>query len=121
MDMMALRRRIMMQSAEEDSNLFDLSSLVSGTLDGYGNLVPNSKRRTTGFITLKPGTYSLSRARYVDWWKCYKYTMNESYFGAFFNNTSLTNTFNVEEEMKIRISFDYIPTVEDNIQLIKTS
>ena len=110
-----------MQSAEEDGNLFDLSSLVSGTLDGYGNLVPNSNRRTTGFITLKPGTYSLSRARNVDWWKTYKYSMNETYTGVFFNGTSLSYTLNVTEEMKIRISFDYIPTVEDNIQLIKTS
>lgn len=103
------------------TNLFDISSVMSGTLDGNGNYVENPSRTVSDFITLPAGNYVFSRSLTANtsYWKAYSYTMDNVEIKQLFNSTSSTGPFTLTEECKIRIAFDYIVTSDDKVQLEK--
>lgn len=107
------------------TNLFDISSIMSGTLDENGNYLSNPSRTVSDYITLPAGNYVLSRALTANtsYWKAYSYTMDKVKIRQLFNlgSASLTTTFTLTEECKIRIAFDYIATSDDKVQLEKGS
>ena len=98
-------------------NLFDISKVESGTLDGYGNKVANASRTVTGFITLKAGTYTISRKAATDWWKIWSYTLDEEPLQSIMNNINTSHTITLSADSKIRIAFDYIVDSGNEVQL----
>ena len=98
-------------------NLFDVSTVESGTLDGYGNKVANASRTLSGFITMKAGTYTISRKAATDWWKIWEYTLAEEPLKAIMNNLNQSHTITLSEDCKIRIAFDYIVDAANEVQL----
>jgi len=123
MDMMAIRRRVIMLCAKKDGNLFDLSSVMSGTLDGYGKYSANANRTVTDYITLEAGTYEITREIHSgsNWWKAYKYEIGETSGTNIFNYGSGSSRvqFTLNKAQNVRIAFDYIVSAIDNVVLKK--
>lgn len=98
-------------------NLFDVSTVVKGTLDGTGALVENNNRRTSAFITLTAGKYKLSRNALVDWWKAWSYKLDGTPDSKLSDGNGYEVTLTLTETCMIRISFDYVVTAENEVQL----
>jgi hypothetical protein len=98
-------------------NLFDVSTVVKGTLDGTGALVDNNNRRTSAYITLGAGKYKLSRKTLVDWWKAWSYKLDGTPISKLFDGNGYEVTLTLTEMCMIRISFDYVVTDENEVQL----
>lgn len=98
-------------------NLFDVSTIVKGTLDSYGNLIANDNRRVSAFITLPAGTYVASRKTAPDWWKLWAYTQDETPLRSIFDFPGTSRSFTLTEETKVRFAFDYVVTSDDEVQL----
>lgn len=104
-------------------NLFDISSIMSGTLDGNGNYTENPSKTVSDYITLPAGTYVFSRVATANthYWKAFSYTLDNVKIKKLFDYgaASMAAQFTLEEESKIRIAFDYIVTADDKVQLEK--
>lgn len=103
-------------------NLFDSSTVISGTLDTNGKYASNASRTVSGYIPLKAGTYAISRKNTasINYWKAFSYTSTEGVAGKPIFNidaASLSYTFTLADDCYIRVAFDYIVSSEDEIQL----
>lgn len=106
-----------MNIEQTGKNLIDISAVVNGTIDGYGNYVSNNSRTISGFISLQAGTYKISRKYITDWWKGWAYKFDGTSIGRLFDNAGYEASFTLSEPCKIRIAFDYIVSSADEVQL----
>lgn len=99
-------------------NLFDIDSLIPGTVDGYGYYIVNNDRRITPYLFIKAGTYTISKENDRQYWKCCKYTLDNKRPSNFvFNDANDVHQFTLSQDCYIRIATDNIPTSASKIQL----
>jgi len=104
-------------------NLFDINSLIVGTIANNGGYAPDyATFRCTPYIFLEAGTYIITRATATSWWKGYIYDADKTPIRFSFNQQStLSNTISLSKDLFMRFAFDYIPTESDLIQIEKGS